>query len=96
MNRDKARIILGENATEEQVTNFLNEWHKEKNEEKNQYETQLKDLQNQMSKYSDYDEIKSKLDEINKANMSEQEKLEAQKYHNQFMDYLGLNPKNPE
>lgn len=79
MNRDKARIILGENATEEQVTNFLNEWHKEKNEEKNQYETQLKDLQNQMSKYSDYDEIKSKLDEINKANMSEQEKLEAQK-----------------
>lgn len=79
MNRDKAKIILGENATEEQVTNFLNEWHKEKNEEKNQYETQLKDLQNQMSKYSDYDEIKSKLDEINKANMSEQEKLEAQK-----------------
>ena len=79
MNRDKARTILGEEATEEQVTNFLNEWHKEKNEEKNEYETQLKDLQNQMSKYSDYDEIKKQLDDINKANMTEQEKLAKDK-----------------
>ncbi len=42
MNREKARKFLGigltqeqqEQITEEQVTNFLNEWHKEKEEEK--------------------------------------------------------------
>ena len=27
MNRELAREILGENATEEQVTNLLNQWH---------------------------------------------------------------------
>ena len=64
MNREKARQILGEGATEEQVTNFLNEWHKEKNEEKTQYETQLQSLQNEISKYSDYDSIKKQLDDI--------------------------------
>lgn len=79
MNREKARAILGEGATEEQVTNFLNEWHNAKKEEVSTYESQLNDLKNQMNKYSDYDEIKSKLDEINKANMTEQEKLEQMK-----------------
>lgn len=79
MNREKARQILGEGATEEQVTNFLNEWHKEKTEEKNQYETQLNDLQAQIKKYSDYDAIKKQLDDINKASMTEQEKLEQMK-----------------
>ena len=79
MNREKARQILGENATEEQVTNFLNEWHNEKKTETKQYETQLNELQDKINQYSDYDEIKAKLDEINKANMSEQEKLEEQR-----------------
>lgn len=79
MNREKARQILGENATEEQVTNFLNEWHNEKKAETKQYETQLNELQNKINQYSDYDDIKAKLDEINKANMSEQEKLEEQR-----------------
>lgn len=79
MNREKARTILGEGATEEQVTNFLNEWHNAKKEETTQYETQLNELQNKINKYSDYEEIKSKLDEINKANMTEQEKLEQMK-----------------
>lgn len=79
MNREKARQILGENATEEQVTNFLNEWHNSKKEEQKQYETQLNELQNKINQYSDYDDIKAKLDEINKANMSEQEKLEEQR-----------------
>lgn len=79
MNREKARQILGEGATEEQVTNFLNEWHKEKTEEKNQYETQLKDLQNQISKYSDYDVIKKEYDNYKQSQMTEQEKLEQMK-----------------
>ena len=79
MNREKARQILGENATEEQVTNFLNEWHNEKKAETKQYETQLNELQDKINQYSDYEDIKAKLDEINKANMSEQEKLEEQR-----------------
>lgn len=79
MNREKARQILGENATEEQVTNFLNEWHNSKKEEQKQYETQLNELQNKINQYSDYDDIKAKLDEINKANMTEQEKMEQQR-----------------
>ena len=76
MDRIKARQILGENSTDEQVTNFLNEWHNSKKEEQKQYETQLNELQ---SKISDYDDIKAKLDEINKANMTEQEKMEEQR-----------------
>lgn len=79
MNREKARQILGENATEEQVTNFLNEWHNSKKEEQKQYETQLNELQSKINQYSDYDDIKAKLDEINKANMTEQEKMEEQR-----------------
>lgn len=79
MNREKARQILGENATEEQVTNFLNEWHNSKKEEQKQYETQLSELQSKINQYSDYDDIKAKLDEINKANMTEQEKMEQQR-----------------
>lgn len=79
MNREKARQILGEGATEEQVTNFLNEWHNEKKEETSKYETELSKLQEQVNKYSDYDAIKKQLDDINKANMSEQEKLEQMK-----------------
>jgi TolA-binding protein len=79
MNREKARQILGESASEEQVTNFLNEWHNAKKEESKQYEAQLNELQEKINQYSDYDEIKSQLNEINKANMTEQEKLEEQR-----------------
>lgn len=75
MNRDEARKILGEGATEEQVTNLLNNFHdleKSKNDE-------IATLKAENSKYSDYDAIKSKLTEIEKANMTEQEKLEQMK-----------------
>ena len=75
MSRDEARKILGEGATEEQITNLLNNFHnmeKAKNDE-------IATLKEQNSKYSDYDEIKSKLTEIEKANMTEQEKLEQMK-----------------
>ena len=75
MNRDLARQILGEGATEEQITNLLNNFHnmeKVKNDE-------IATLKAENSKYSDYDAIKSKLNEIEKANMTEQEKLEQMK-----------------
>ena len=76
MNRDEARKILGEEATEEQITNLLNNYHIQESAKVKELESQLSGLKEQNSKYSDYDEIKNKLDEINKANMSEQEKLE--------------------
>lgn len=79
MNREEARKILGEGATEEQITNLLNNWHIQESAKVKELETQVNDLAKQNSKYSDYDEIKNKLEEINKANMSEQEKLEAMK-----------------
>lgn len=79
MTREEARKILGEDATEEQITNLLNNYHIQESSKVKELEKQISSLNEQNSKYSDYDEIKSKLDEINKANMSEQEKLEAQK-----------------
>ena len=79
MNREKAREILGENATEEQITNLLNSWHLDENAKIKELEAQYNSLKEQNSKYSDYDEIKSKLDEINKAKMTEEEKIEQMK-----------------
>lgn len=79
MTRDEARKILGEEATEEQITNLLNNYHIQESAKVKELEKELNSLNEEKSKYSDYDEIKSKLTEIEKANMSEQEKLEAQK-----------------
>lgn len=76
MNREEARKILGEGATEEVITNFLNNYHIQESEKVKTLETQLNSLKEQNDKYSDYDSIKKQLDDINKANMTEQEKLE--------------------
>lgn len=75
MNRDKARQILGEGATEEQITNLLNEFHNASKEQNNQIAT----LNDKLSKVSDYDKLKAKLDAIEKENMSEQERLAEEK-----------------
>lgn len=75
MTRDEAKRILGEGATEEQVTNLLNSFHnaeKAKNDE-------IARLSNQIAQQSDYDSLKQQLDDINKAKMSEQERLEQEK-----------------
>lgn len=79
MNREEARKILGEGATEEQITNLLNSWHIQESAKVKELETQVNNLTEQNSKYSDYDTIKKQLDDINKANMTEQEKLEQMK-----------------
>lgn len=75
MTRDEVKKILGEGATDEQITNYLDGYHaieKEKNKE-------INDLKAQLNKFNDYDDIKKKLDDIEKANMTEQEKLENMK-----------------
>lgn len=79
MNREEARKILGEGATEEQITNLLNSWHIQESAKVKELEAQVNNLTEQNSKYSDYDSIKKQLDDINKANMTEQEKLEQMK-----------------
>ena len=79
MNRDEAKKILGENATEEQITNFLNNYHLNENAKMKELQDQLNALKNENSKYSDYDTIKTKLNEIEQANMTEQQKLEQMK-----------------
>lgn len=79
MDRETARKILGEDATEEQITNLLNNYHIQDSAKVKELESQLNGLQEENKKHSDYDKIKKQLDDINKANMSEQEKLEAQK-----------------
>jgi len=79
MNRDEAKKILGENATEEQITNFLNNYHLNENAKIKDLQDQLNTLKDENSKYSDYDTIKTKLNEIQQANMSEQEKIEQMK-----------------
>lgn len=79
MNRDEAKKILGENATEEQITNFLNNYHLNENAKVKELQDQLNVLKNENSKYSDYDTIKSKLTQIEQANMTEQQKIEQMK-----------------
>lgn len=75
MNRDEARKLLGENATDEQITNLLNAFHINEKALKDEIATKEKELQ----QYSDYATIKNQLEEINKSKMTEQEKLEEAK-----------------
>lgn len=75
MKRDDIKAILGEGATEEQITNLLNTFH---NAEKTK-DNEIARLNGEISKYSDYNDIKSKLTSIEQANMTEQQKMEADK-----------------
>lgn len=71
MTRDEARKILGEGATEEQITNLLNSFHsaeKTKNDE-------IATLKEQLQQFSDYNEIKTKLNEIETANLTREEQI---------------------
>lgn len=71
MTRDNAREILGEGASEEQITNFLNKVHqleKTKNDE-------IARLKAENDKRKDYDELKTKLSDIEKANLTREEQI---------------------
>lgn len=75
MKRDDIKAILGEGATEEQITNLLNTFHNAGKEKDNE----IARLNGEISKFSDYNDIKSKLTAIEQANMTEQQKMEADK-----------------
>lgn len=71
MTREEVKEILGEDATDVQITNFLNFHHsqeKTKNDE-------INNLQSKINGYKDYDSIKKQLDDLKKANMSNEELL---------------------
>lgn len=71
MTRDDIKKILGEGATEEQITNTLNALHNQTNALKQELES----VKATQSKYSDYDDIKKQLDDINKANLTREEQM---------------------
>jgi len=75
MTRDGVKEILGEGATEEQVSAILNAFHNDIDAK----DKEINSLNSKLQKQNDYDAIKKQLDDINKANMSEQEKIEAMK-----------------
>lgn len=75
MTREKMKEILGEGATDEQVSAVLNAFHSDIDAK----DKEINSLSSKLQKQNDYDAIKNELEEIHKANMSEQEKMEEQK-----------------
>lgn len=74
MTRDKIKEIMGEGVSEEQISNLLNTFHNDNNANKSK-------IQELEQKLQGYDDIKSQLDAINAAKMSDEEKL-AEKLKN--------------
>lgn len=75
MTREDIKKILGEGATEEQISNTLNALHNQTNA----LNKQISELKANESRYSDYEQIKSQLDAINKEKMTEQERIAKDK-----------------
>ena len=75
MTRENAKTILGEGATEEQITALLNAFHAQNSElekanaEVNRYKSELENAQKQNDSY------KSELDKINTASLTKEEQL---------------------
>lgn len=80
MTREEAKKILGEDATEAQITALLNNFHKE-NEEKEKLQKQIEKLEKEKEKLADSNvelkEYKNKYDVLEKANMTKEQLLEA-------------------
>ena len=75
MNRENIREILGEGATEEQITNMLNLYHnsnKTINDELNIYKAKI-------NAYSDYDELKKYKEDVEKSKLTEEQRIEQLK-----------------
>ena len=80
MTRDEVIKILGENATDEQVKGILDKFHEKDSEIRTAKENAValaKAQADLAATQADLKTAQSKLDEINKNNMSEQEKIEA-------------------
>lgn len=75
MSRDDIRKMLGEGATEEQVTNVLNALYTSSKAKDDEINT----LKTKNSQYSDYEELKKYKEDVEKSKMTEQEKIDAMK-----------------
>lgn len=73
MTRDEIKKILGEDATDVQITNCLNFFH---TQEKNKTD-EINGYKKTINEHSDYDNIKKELDDLKKANMTNEELLVA-------------------
>lgn len=75
MTREEAKKILGENATDEQVSSLLNAFHSQKeqldkaNAEASKYKNECENAQKESASY------KAELDKINEANLTKEEQL---------------------
>jgi len=73
MTREEVKQILGEDATDVQITNFLNFHHSQEKTKSDE----INSLQSKIDGFKDYDTIKKELDDIRKANMTNEELLAA-------------------
>lgn len=79
MTREEAIQLLGESATDEQIKALLNKFHEKDNELRTKT-NELNTIQGQLNDTSKkLNNAQSQLDAINKAQMTDAEKLEAQK-----------------
>lgn len=79
MTREEAKAMLGETATEEQITALLNKFHIEQDDLRKQVETLENKVSTTEKANTELLGYKKKVEEIEKANMSEQEKLKLEK-----------------
>ena len=82
MNREEIKRILGENASEELTSSLLNAFH---NAEKTNTD-KIASLQKELTSYSDYNDVKKKLNQYETEKMSEAEQIEKMK--NEATQYL--------
>lgn len=79
MTREQAKKILGENATDEQITNLLNSLHTEL-EGKDKTITDLTEqLSNSQNKVTELTSVADELKQLKESQMTAQEKVEEQK-----------------
>lgn len=79
MTRETAKKLLGENATDEQVTALLNSVHTELDAKDSQIKELTTQLSNSTSKIGELTGYEAELKKIKESQMSEQEKFEQQK-----------------
>lgn len=75
MSREQAKALLGENATDEQITALLNKFHEEQKELKDKLANVEKTNADLTAANKDLQGYKTKIDEIEREKLSEQEKF---------------------
>lgn len=77
MTRDEVIKILGEGATEEQIKGILDKFHEKDNDARANATELAKSKADLLKAQSELANVQSQLDDINRANMTAQEQIEA-------------------